>query len=313
MIGNIKSGLIFLLTFLFFVPSLYGQQEVTFSQYMFNHQSLNPGYVGAKDYNHFTLLHRSQWVSFSGAPESQAFTFHHKMTPKNFGFGISGINDKIGPVSSSRVAVDLAYHLPMKAAFLSLGIKAGIHNFNFDQSIIQTTVPNDLSFNFNERESMTPNIGFGLYYHRSRWYVGLSIPWFIEGGSLNAERHLYAMAGGLISITQGLQIKPSLLLKKAKAIPTGYDLSTLLLFKELFWIGPQIRSTIESQIPNNDFGGGFGVIAGVHLNKSISLGYSYNTSALGNAPSLNHATHELMMRFDLIPALKASLRSPRIF
>ena len=75
---------------------LKGQQEVTFSQYMFNHQSLNPAYAGSKDYTQFVMLHRTQWMNFPGAPESQAFTFNHKMTSKNFGFGLSGINDKDG-------------------------------------------------------------------------------------------------------------------------------------------------------------------------------------------------------------------------
>jgi len=86
-----------------------------------------------------------------------------------------------------------------------------------------------------------------------------------------------------------------------------------MLYRQLFWIGPQIRSTLEKGVPGNEFGGGLGLIAGVNINKSISLGYSYGTSALGNLTSSNHATHEIMLRFDLIPALKSELRSPRIF
>ena len=109
---------------------LNGQQEVIFSQYMFNHQSLNPGYVGSKEYTNFTILHRSQWLNFDGAPESQAF--NNKMTSKNIGFGLSGVIDKIGPMSSSRVALDLAYHLEFEKAFLSIGIKLGVVNYDFD-------------------------------------------------------------------------------------------------------------------------------------------------------------------------------------
>ena len=88
--------------------TLEGQQEVTFSQYMFNHQSLNPAYAGSKDYTHFAIIQRTQWSNFPGAPESQAFTFNNKMSQKKFGFGLAGVNDKIGPMSSSRVALDLA-------------------------------------------------------------------------------------------------------------------------------------------------------------------------------------------------------------
>ena len=110
---------------------------------MFNHQSLTPGYSGAKEYNNFTILHRSQWINFEGAPESQAFTFNHKMTPKNIGFVISGVNDKIGPMTSARVALDLSYHLEFEKAFLSIGIKLGVVNYDFDHAIIRTTTIGD--------------------------------------------------------------------------------------------------------------------------------------------------------------------------
>ena len=192
---------------------LLGQQEVTFSQYMFNHQSLNPAYAGSKDYTHFTLLHRTQWLNFTGAPDSQAFTFNHKMTPKNFGFGLSGVNDKIGPMSSSRVALDLAYHLPLNNAFLAVGIKAGLTNFDFNETIIQTTVPDDNAFNFDDEGNFTPNIGFGLYYHRPKWYAGMSVPWFIENEILNLQRHYYGIFGGLLNLFDDFEAKPSLLIK----------------------------------------------------------------------------------------------------
>ena len=290
-----------------------GQQEVIFSQYMFNHQSLNPGYSGSKEYTNFTILHRSQWLNFEGAPESQAFTFNHKMTSKNIGFGLSGVNDKIGPISSSRVAIDLAYHLPINDAYLAIGIKTGLTNFNFDENIIQTTTPNDLAFTFDEEEKFLPNIGFGIYYHRPRWYVGFSVPWFIENESFNIQKHYYGILGGLLKISDSVEAKPSVLLKHTEGSALGYDLSVLLLYKTLFWIGPQTRATLEKGIPSNDWGGGFGIIAGVNLNKNISVGYAYNTSNLGNFSSTHHATHEIMLRFDLVPAFKTVLRSPRIF
>ena len=299
---------------LFCCPNiLFGQQEVTFAQYMFNHQSLNPAYSGSKDYSQFVLLHRTQWLNFPGAPDSQAFTFNHKMTSKNFGFGLSGVNDKIGPTTSSRIAIDLAYHLPIKDDFLAIGIKSGMTNFDFDQSIIQTTDINDQAFTFDDAGKFLPNIGFGIYYHRPRWYIGFSVPWFIENESFNIQRHMYVILGGLVYISNSFELKPSLLIKQTEGSAYAYDFSVLLLFKSLFWIGPQTRSTLSKGVPSNDFGGGFGIIAGINLNKNISIGYSYNTSTLGNLISTNHATHEIMMRFDIIPAIKTIIRSPRIF
>ena len=292
---------------------LKGQQEVTFSQYMFNHQSLNPAYSGSKDYTQFAILHRTQWMNFPGGPESQAFTFNHKMTSKNIGFGLSGVNDKIGPMSGVRVSIDLAYHLSINDAYLAIGIKTGMTNFNFDQNIIQTTQANDQAFTFDEEGKFLPNIGFGVYYHRPRWYAGFSVPWFIENESFNIQKHYFVILGGLLKISNSFDAKPSLLVKHTKGSAFAFDLSALLLYKNLFWIGPQIRSTLEKGVPSNEFGGGFGVIAGVNFNKNISIGYSYNTSSLRNLISTNHATHEIMLRFDLIPTFKNMLRSPRIF
>ncbi|MGA0373375.1 MAG: PorP/SprF family type IX secretion system membrane protein [Flavobacteriaceae bacterium] len=292
---------------------LMGQQEVTFSQYMFNHQSLNPAYVGSKDYTQFALLHRTQWMNFPGAPESQAFTFNHKMTSKNIGFGFSGVSDRIGPMSIGLVGIDLAYHLSINDAFLAVGIKIGMTNFNFDENIIETNTPNDQAFSFDDEGEFLSNVGFGVYYHRPRWYAGFSVPWFIENENFNTQKHYYAILGGLVKISDSFEAKPSALVKHTQNTSLAYDLSALMLYRQLFWIGPQIRSTLEKGVPGNEFGGGLGLIAGVNINKSISLGYSYGTSALGNLTSSNHATHEIMLRFDLIPALKSELRSPRIF
>ena len=313
MFVKIQLKSIFFYLFCLQLIQVNGQQEVIFSQYMFNHQSLNPGYAGSKEYTNFTILHRSQWLNFDGAPESQAFTFNHKMTSKNIGFGLSGVNDKIGPMTSSRVALDLAYHLALEKAFLSIGIKLGVVNYDFDQSIIRTTDVGDNSFVFDGEGEFKSNIGFGMYYHRAKWYAGLSIPWFIENESFNIQRHYYGIFGCIINLSEGLKLKPSLLVKHTTGAPYGYDFSTIMFFKDTFWIGPQLRSTFTGVLPRSKFGGGFGIIAGIHLNKTVSLGYSFNTSSLGKYINVNHSTHELMMRFDLIPTVKNILRSPRIF
>ena len=235
------------------------------------------------------------------------------MTPKNIGFGISGVNDKIGPMTSARVALDVAYHLEFEKSFLSIGIKLGVVNYDFDQAIIRTTTIGDNSFVFDGEGEFKSNIGFGIYYHRPRWYAGLSIPWFIENESFNIQRHYYGIMGGIVNFSEGFKFKPSVLIKYTAGAPFGYDLSTLMLFKNTFWIGPQIRSTFTSVLPRSKFGGGMGIVAGIHLNKTVSLGYSFNTSSLGKYINVNHATHEIMIRFDLIPTVKNILRSPRIF
>ena len=62
------------------------------------------------------------------------------------------MNDKIGPLNNTSVAADVSYHLPTeRSSFLSLGLKLGVANINFDTSILSTSTPNDVAFSFERR------------------------------------------------------------------------------------------------------------------------------------------------------------------
>ena len=84
------------------------QQESNFSYYMFNHQAINPAYTGSRGITNITSLIRSQWVGLEGAPETQTITFGKSLNSKNLGYGISILNDKIGPTNSTSFDIDLA-------------------------------------------------------------------------------------------------------------------------------------------------------------------------------------------------------------
>ena len=46
----------------------YGQQQVLFTQYMFNQLPLNAAYTGIHEGVSASMLWREQWVGFEGAP-----------------------------------------------------------------------------------------------------------------------------------------------------------------------------------------------------------------------------------------------------
>ena len=86
------------------------QQEASFSMYMFNHQLINPAYVGAQDYTQITMTNRSQWQQFQGAPITQSFNIGHRFRSK-IALGASVVHDKIGPLKNTSASLDFAYHL----------------------------------------------------------------------------------------------------------------------------------------------------------------------------------------------------------
>ena len=81
---NIKQKLFLLLLLVPTTSFIWSQQEAAFSLYMFNHQSINPAYVGAQEYTQITVLNRAQWNGIIGAPETQAISVGHLFKNKNF-------------------------------------------------------------------------------------------------------------------------------------------------------------------------------------------------------------------------------------
>lgn len=314
MINKVKS---FLLLLLLLIMSRWGhaQQEATFAQFMFAHQLLNPAYVGAKPYTNLTALHRDQWVGFEGAPVTQALAVNGRIRGKKLGWGLSVLNDNIGPVINTSVSLDAAYHLQINNAGhqLAVGVKIGTQNYNIDASMIQTITPGDTAFVMGDNGELIPNVGFGLYYHHTRFYVGFSIPRLLNSDLYEVSRHAYMIGGGIFNLTTDWSIKPSILIKQSEGSPIGYDFSTLLVYSKRFWLGPRLRSALEAPFPDSRFGGSYGVLGGVHLSPNWSVGYAYNTGLGDLSPNFSSGTHEIMIRFDFNVRDLSTLRSPRIF
>ena len=291
-----------------------GQQEASFSHYMYNHQAINPGYVGARGVSNLTSVLRSQWTGIEGAPLTQTLSYSGPVSAKNMGFGLSIINDKIGPISSTSFNIDLAYHLRLnrKDHRLALGLKAGMLNYFLNPDMIKTLTPNDQAFVLDQERKLLPNIGFGFYYYSQKFYLGAAIPQLLAHEAFQLERHFYLISGGLISLSDNFMLKPSLLLKQSKSV-AGYDFSLMAIFNQSFWLGGQIRNNFNADTFRSFAGTGASALLGMHLGKNFSLGYSYGfpTSVINNG--LNATTHEVFLRFDLTTKSQGYLRSPRFF
>ena len=292
----------------------FAQQESAFNHYMFNHQSINPGYSGARGLSSFTSVIRSQWAGIEGAPLTQTLSFNTPITSKNLGFGLSVLNDKIGPTSSTSFDIDLSYHLRLNRNDhrLSIGLKLGALNYFLNPDMINTLYGNDASFETSLDKKIMPNIGFGAYYYTQKFYLGLAIPRILENKDFGLERHTYLMTGGLFQMNKNLLLKPSLLLKQTKTV-ASFDLSLLLIVNERFWTGLQIRNVINRKDFFNFVEAGSSALIGIQIWDNLSIGYSYGFPSSITDRGLNASSHELMIRFDLSQKINGYLRSPRFF
>ena len=77
--------LILISLFFSFLVSNKSQQDAMFTYYMFNHQSVNPAYVGSKDVINATMINRSQWTGFEGAPWSHTICVNTPLVNESLG------------------------------------------------------------------------------------------------------------------------------------------------------------------------------------------------------------------------------------
>ena len=76
------------IVFLLIICSTYtvrAQQDAMFSHYMFNTQSINPGYVGSREVLSVMTVLRSQWINFDGAPRTQTLSVNSPLFDDQLG------------------------------------------------------------------------------------------------------------------------------------------------------------------------------------------------------------------------------------
>lgn len=279
------------------------QQDPQYTQYMYNTQVINPAYAGSRDVLSFGLLYRTQWVGFDGAPKTGTFTINSPIgSLDNMGLGLSIVSDKIGPATESNVNIDFSYTInTSETAELSFGIKAGLDILDVDFSGLDIFVPDDPVFQNNIDNKLQPQIGAGVYFNTSKFYLGLSVPNFLrtkhfdEGDLLNidaetiaAERlHYFLIAGYVFDLNDNLKFKPATLVKVVSGSPLQWDMSANFLINDKFTLGAGYRwsAAISGLI-------GFQASDAIF----IGFGYDYQTTDI---EKFSDGSYEIMLRFDV--------------
>ena len=295
--------------------SLKAQQSPMYTHYMYNTLVVNPGYAGSRDALTITGLHRSQWVNFDGAPMTQTLTFHTPLRSQPIGVGMSIFNDRIGPVNNTSIFGDFAYRLKLgEKSKLALGVSAGVNILQAHLSSLWLDNQNDPTFQNNISNRVTPNFGVGAYYSRERLYLGVSVPQLLQNdyssiSTLNGtslvgkeQRHYFFIAGAVFNLSRNLAFKPTTLIKVTSAVPIQADVTASFIIAKKLLLGAMYRT-----------GDAVGVLVGFDISNQFHIGYSFDWSNGVRTVKYNQGSHELMLRYDFIPASKKQIHSPRYF
>lgn len=286
-----KFNYILAFAFTLILFSARGQQDAQFSDYKLNMSSFNPAFAGFFD-GSVLLIHRTQFTGFKGAPESKNLNVNIPLT-MNMGGGINVSSEKIGVTEELVITGDYSYTIfTDEINMLSFGLKAGFNMLNVDYTLLDLQNNNDLSFENNIVNRISPRIGVGFLFNTPKWFIGISTPNFIKEsydptvkGISVTKPQIYFTTGYQTALTDELLFKPSILAKEVQGSPLAIDFALNFEFKEKFRFGTSYRW--KSAITG---------IVGVNVLPEFQAGYAYdhNINGLGKyAPS----SHQFYIKY----------------
>lgn len=287
------------------------QQAPMYSQYMFNMLNINPAYAGSRGVSTITALYRNQWVGIPGAPRTSSFSFDMPLNDKKIGIGFQLYDDRLGIERTTGLNAFYAFRFQITGSgTLSLGLQAGLLNYQANYTEVTTFQSNDPAFSANV-SGLLPSAAAGIYYNSDKFYIGLSTPALLktkigydnaaEISSVSAtDLHLYLASGFVMNLNQDLALKPSVLLKAVSGAPLEFDVNANLWIQNKISVGASYRT-----------GDAIVGMLELQLNQQLRFGYAYDKT-FSNLGTLNSGTHELMLRMEFGSAT-GKVSSPRYF
>lgn len=318
--------------FCMFAGRCIAQQNIQFSQYVFNSLSVNPAYAGYKEEWFAQLALRAQWVGVEGAPQTGTISIDGIVDPRDrkMGLGFQVTSDKIGPQFTTSATANYAYRLQLNqddTQRLSFGIGIGVAQYSLKGDMIRTAELGDQALVNGNDNRIVPDVRLGIFYNSDFWYLGVSLMDAFRGAGVNntvpsgsfnivRSRHAYLIGGALANISPDVRLRPSLMIKEDFRGPTSADLNVMAIFNDKLWLGGSYRTGFGlwkkqygqlNLSKQNSISG----IVQVFVTERFRMGYSYDhvTSKLG---SNQNGSHELTLglTFGRVPR---SFICPRVF
>ncbi|WP_185937290.1 PorP/SprF family type IX secretion system membrane protein [Chitinophaga polysaccharea] len=321
----------------FFSGNILAQQNIQFSQYVFNGLSVNPAYAGYKGDWYLNGIYRHQWAGFPGAPRTGGISIDGltNANENRVGLGAQLMFDRLGPQESLSAYGSYAYRIPLDqndTKRLCLGIGGGITQYSIDGGSLKYVDDQDLAIPVEKVSKIIPDVRFGIYYYTPSFYVGVSIMDLLSlytddtryslGGynyqTIRKTQHFYLSAGYLVNLSEELKLRPSIMIKEDFKGPTNMDLNAFLLISEKLWIGGSYRTGVPfwgktALSPDLSQLDAASVIVEFYTNSKLRIGYSYDLS-LNKMAGQQRGSHEISVGYLFNSNKnKSRITSPRYF
>lgn len=285
--------------------SVRAQFDPQMGQYMYMAAAYNPAASGEGDMMRVFGDHRMQYIGIQNAPMTTWFSFSSPFVigKTSHGAGVRFMNDRFGLFTNQAFYAQYAYRHKIGKGYLSAGVDLGFVSVGFKGDSVNLDLLSESNY-FDRSDEAIPNgdksgmtfdMGVGVYYCTSTWWVGgsyshLTQPTVIWADQTETEVHLRGtmyIAGGYhyqLKNHKQWQLQPSAMLM-TDFRDWDIDLTLMCAYQNKYrWgLGYRIMGSINLLV-NID------IIAG------LQLGYSceFPTSKLMRE---SYGSHEIYLAY----------------
>lgn len=291
------------------------QQDLQFTQYMFNRIYYNPGVAGSTNSICITGVHRSQWVGFDGAPTSDNLNANIPLDIAHGGIGVKIARDALGYFQNINASLGYAYQHQLPTGTLGFGVGFDVFTSSVTNADWEALESMDPLIPAANTDGATFDMSFGIYYETDRVWAGISSNRLLESAteldaSLSSitryynKRHYYLMGGYNWQIpATNWELRPSTLVKTDLLSSPVVDVNVTGVYNNKFWGGVSYRLTEA-----------VGVNIGYEFTQSLMAGYAYDIP-ITEVSSQGGGSHEVFLRYcfkvEIPPRQKGSYKNPR--
>ncbi|RCH55196.1 hypothetical protein DJ568_08390 [Mucilaginibacter hurinus] len=281
---------------LLFNNTANAQINSDYSQYMDNLTPVNAAYSLLDKAGSLNTVVRKQFTGIPGAPTT--VLFNANLPVESIGGTIGAIvkNDGIGNQNLTDVNLFFAKSVQLTTQnFLAVSLNAGVRRFVVDNTSLSPYA--DPTFPYDVRETR-PNLGFGVMFYSSKYYIGLSLPTLTinqlgssetDNNNTNFRSTYYLTGAYLATLNEDVKFKPATLIAVTNSLPVRVNVSGTFYLKEMLGLGANyLRDGDGSQ---------FAGIVSFNFS-SVRLGYSYQFSGASSGLVVaNNAIHEVTLNY----------------
>lgn len=285
----------------------FGQSYPHYTMFMFNKLLYNPAYAGNKNMVTANGMYRQQWAGIDGAPRSFTVSVDGPVGSylsdfRRVATGILVSSEREGITRSTNFMGYYAYRIPFERSVLSFGLQAGANMYTANLSSLDPSQSTDQLLSHDIRNRFLPNVGAGIYYSASNYYVSAAVPNLIENyydnnNKENSDRakqlRTYYVGGGYVfTLSEMLKLQPQALMRYASGssynLPLNADVNLSLIILDRLLVGATYRTDKSLE----------GILH-MQVTDNISVGYAYDYSVSVLQP-YNNGSHEITLSYDFI-------------